>query len=93
MNGQPDNMDTYVTAEVDDELKIAADAIMAVCGESEQEVLSRAYMNYVLKHIEEIPNGDELLHAVYTSVVKQQREVIAPLIELGTPPVHTFRGA
>ena len=81
MNEKADNMSTHVVIS-DDEIKIVADVLMAVRGESEEDVLNRAYMNYVLKHVDAMPNGDELLHAVYTSVVKQQREVIAPLLEL-----------
>ena len=70
-----------VAARIDDDMKIFADALMLVCGDSQQEVLAQAYTDYVFSRVGTVPNTRDLLPAVYSYVIERQRAGIAPLIE------------
>ena len=70
-----------ILARVGDDIKTAGDAIMALRGETQQDLLAKAYTNYVIEYAGMMPNGDDILHAAYTYALEQQRAAIAPLLE------------
>ena len=72
-------MSKQITARVDDELKMLADAIMSICGDTLQEVLAQAYTKYVFDRVGVVPGTADLLPEVYSYFVEKQRADIAPL--------------
>ena len=77
----PRMLSKQIIIRVDHDLKVLADTIMKVRGETQQEVLNQAYIDYILKHVGSTHNRDELLHATYTYVTDCQREYLTPLLE------------
>ena len=74
-------MSKQVTVRVDDDIKMFADTIMRVCGESQQDVMAQAYTDYVFTRVGITPGTCDLLPAVYSYVIDRQKEIIAPLFE------------
>jgi hypothetical protein len=66
---------------VDDNVKIAVDAILSVRRESLQELLNRLLLGYIVEHAGTTGNNDALLLAIYSYVTEQQKADIAPLLE------------
>jgi hypothetical protein len=64
-NNEDDDIDMSrkITVMVDDELKICADAIMKAQGETEQEVMELAHIDYIFKHIGMLEDRKYLLQA------------------------------
>ena len=85
-------MSKQVIIRVDDELKVLADVIMTARGESQQTVLSQAYMDYVFKYAGTMQNGDELLQATYTYIIERQKSDVAPLLER-IEQIHSTKAA
>ena len=75
-------MSKQIIIRVDDDLKVIADAIMLVRGETQQSVLEQAYRNYVFAHVADANNYEDLLQAVHSYVIERQRSDIAPLLEM-----------
>ena len=74
-------MSKQVMARVDDDIKIFADALMLVCGDSQQGILAQAYTDYVFDRVGTVPGTLDLLPAVYSCVLERQKAGIAPLTE------------
>jgi len=74
-------MAKQILIRVDDEIKIIADAIMKVRGETQQIILERAYIDYVFEHINSVgTNNGDLLQTTYNYVIERQKADIAPLL-------------
>ena len=74
-------MSKQVIARIDDDIKTFVDALMFVYGDSQQDLISQAYTNYVFTRVGTDPGTLDLLPAVYSSVLERQKAGIAPLTE------------
>ena len=74
-------MSKHLTVRVDDEMKMLGDAIMEVCKESQQDILSQAYTDYVFSRVGVVPGTRELLPIAYAFIAQKQKVAIAQLHE------------
>jgi hypothetical protein len=75
-------MSQEVTFRVDERLGVLVEAIMRVRGETPQDLIDQALMDYLFKHIGMFEGVGEVLEATYAYVLEQQKEDIAPLLEM-----------
>ena len=71
-------MSTQVHFRIDDELKVIGDVILKVSGQTNTEVLSNLYKNYIFEKIGCTENKD-LLEKAYTYVIECQEKERKPL--------------